>query len=227
MTINVVITTYVFKQIYYYNNFQLTNINYTKILNYLDKIDNGRYYIAQHFLFDYQLPLNVAIQNKQKILNPTYGYYMKNGDSNAYFLLEFNNLKKYDWIYPKYFIYENDIKPPNYFKYSLIKVIGNAKLYKNNEYTPYVFVNHLNDKELLILNSEALPVGINKILINIDQIIIEATAKEDEKLTVLEQNAKGWKVYIDNNQQQMLNGRYLSVNAAKGRHVYIFKFSSN
>lgn len=227
MIANLAVTLIVFRKMYYSYNFMHLNRNYELLLNELKMKDDSTYYVAQSSTFDHQLPLYVAIANHQKILNPTYGYTVGGSSYIKYHAVDELKEQKYDWIFPKYFIYPDHIFPPSFFLYKPLKKIGNAILYENASYSPYVYISSQYDKAIPRIKSHKKDGLIKNIELANDEIIVQANIPDaDSYLNILETNIHGWKVFVDEKEAQLINGHFLSVKGQKGKHTYRFIFDN-
>lgn len=226
MTVNLILVLFVFRKMYYSYNFLQLNPNYGLLLNALKKQDDSIYYVAQSSTFDYQLPLHIAVANHQKILNPTYGYIIGGSSYIKYHAIDELKSKQYDWIYPKYFIYPENITPPSYFKYKKIQQEGNAILYVNSQFTPYVAIVDASKKTIPLVDLNFHDSQIISIQSEKDslRIIADITAAK-KKLIVHEQMIKGWEIYVDGIKGKLdEKAQFLGVEAQIGKHTYLFKF---
>lgn len=220
--VNLIIVFIDFKQKIYLQHLPLVNLNSKNALDYLEKYDNSKFYIAQSVFFQNQLSLAHAISNKQFIYNPNYGWSINNKIIDNYSDIDSNRKNNYSGIYPKYFIYPINVNPPHNFNLNLLTTIDGLNIYRNTSFTPLAYVSDTYKKVSPVGNQQ-----IKNITIKNDEIEINAYGEKNKYLIVTQNYFPGWYAEIDNQVSEINNSGFLSIRMKEGYHNYRFKFHSN
>ena len=196
--------------------------DYNDVIQYLHKHDTSEYFVAQSSLFQYQLPANTLQKNSIRILNSNYGFTLKGSESNKYLDFDISNKRKYEGIYPKYFIYPKRNTPPSQFSLSRVAEGKNGStIYKNSIYTPLVSLYNSKKTTKAVRDSGhseniKSSIGVNSIN------VISKTIEDGAILQIFQSSAPGWKAFSDGKQVRLIQSNALSIEAAKGTHHYRF-----
>ena len=224
LILNLILTTYVFKNYIYNKSLPRVNPESSFILTFLKKYDSSYFYIAQNSLFQNQLLLYESVENKQMILNSMYGWKIGSGFLGNYLDVDFYRRGKYSGIYPKYFIYPKDILPPKDFEVKSIKEVNGMVMYKNSVYSPFAYLTK-NIQQIKTSSSD--DPNIKSINITPNKIkIIASSPSPDQHLLLLVNYFPGWSATIDGVKTQFIKNDLLTVATKQGSHLYTFEFTS-
>jgi hypothetical protein len=203
LSLNLIVTILFSQHVLITKKFSDISKAYDSSISWIAKNNKENFY-SVHETSQGDIPQDVAFLNKVLLLQSNYGLFMKNSPAEIY---NFRGNKEYIDIQPGFVLSKTSLNKT----YLQETKEGKIFLYRNTLAKPLATINN---------KEQVVKFSVNK-------INVSGFSSNSAKLTILESNYPGWKVFLDGEKKNLFNGRFLEVETKPGRHNYEFVYSSN
>lgn len=184
------------------------NFNYIPALEWISRNNPNQFYTVHHNSQG-SIPQDKAYLNNLLMLQSHYGLFLKDSLAEKYNFKGDPSYDTYKDIKPGFILTSTKISNPN------LKIVKEAK-------ENVLIYADARAESFATLDGKTVNAKFSA-----DKISINTELNKKATLALLENNYPGWHAFEDGKQIELLDGRFISITASPGNHVYEFKYKSS